>query len=70
MTPTATSLSLSASSSAYDVGGALTPALANSDLLYQAPIPREMNGTPDFTPSNVIPPIAAVLILESQPYLE
>jgi hypothetical protein len=44
------------------------PAFLKAALLYQQPIPSAMKGSPPFTPSNVIPSIAAVLILESQPY--
>src|SRR3954470_23752888 len=45
VTPAATSLSLTCSSSAYDFGTA-TLALAKTALLYQAPIPARKNGTP------------------------
>jgi hypothetical protein len=50
------------------LGFARNAAFSKTALLYQAPIPSEMKGTPPFTPSNVMPSMAAVLILESQPY--
>ena len=43
------------------------PAFLKAALLYQQPIPSEMNGTPPLTPSKVMPSIAVVLIRESQP---